>query len=99
MEIQAGKKGRGDQTGKDVRKVHAVIAETVEFNRIQRWKEIAGDSACCQSLEWTSQQIGEKHHPTSSKAHAGRKDASGVGDFRSCIRHKLHQLAVHVSAG
>jgi hypothetical protein len=97
--VQHGEqRGEGKADG-EVRKIYGTSGDAIEFERIERWKDVAGDAADGHGLPRADNEVGEHHHPSGGEADGARKSCGGVGDLARGVGHCGDQPAVNPTDG
>src|SRR5215831_19567682 len=80
-----------------MRQVHRVSTEAVEFDGVQRRKQISADPSRGQRLKGASQKVAQEHHPPGRETHTGRKEFCAVRGFPRSIRNGFYELSIDIS--
>ncbi len=95
--VQQSQQSGQAQPDEQVRQVNWLACNAVEFYRIQRRKDVAGDPANCDRFPRAHDEVSQDHHPAGGEADRLRKNPGGVCDFAGRIRHSRDQPAVHIA--
>src|SRR5438876_4938438 len=95
--VQHSQQRNQPESDHKVRQVHRPARDSIDFERIQRRKNVACDFPNGHRLPWANDEIGEHHHPSCGEADCRRKNFGSVGDFTRRVRHGHYKLSVDVT--
>src|SRR6266403_408297 len=97
--IQHGEKNRKPDAQRQPRKEYGLSGDAVQFEGIQRWKDVRRKLADRHRFPRADDEICEQHHPTGEVAYKRRKHLGGIGCFSRRIRKTLYPLPIDVANG